>query len=34
MPFPDQDVWFENGGAEWLSSPEFRTYVEAIREQS
>jgi hypothetical protein len=33
MPFPDQAVWFENGGPEWLSSPDSRGHIESIRSQ-
>ena len=28
LEFPDQQIWFENGGQDWLSSPDFRTYMD------
>lgn len=31
LPFPDQMLWFEHGGPEWLSTPGFRSYVESLR---
>lgn len=31
LPFPDQQIWFENGGPEWLSTPGFRDYIERLR---
>lgn len=31
LPFPDQEIWFDNGGPEWLSTPGFRAYIERLR---
>ena len=31
IPWADVDLWFENGGPEWLSTPEFRSYIERLR---
>ena len=28
LGFPDQQIWFENGGPAWLSNPDFRTYMD------
>jgi len=31
LPFPDVEVWFEHGGADWYNTPGFREYVERLR---
>jgi hypothetical protein len=31
IPWADTDLWFENGGPEWLSTPGFRGYIERLR---
>jgi len=33
FPFPDQEIWFDNGGPDFLSTPQFRDYVERLRAQ-
>jgi len=33
LPFPDQEVWIESGGADWFNTPGFREYVERLRAQ-
>lgn len=34
LPFPDNVIWFENGGPDWVSTPGFRDYIERLRAQS
>ena len=31
LPFPDQALWFENDGPDWLRTPGFRSYIERVR---
>lgn len=31
LPFRDVELWFDNGGHLWLSTPQFREYIERVR---
>ena len=33
LPFPEQEIWFEHGGPEFLSTPGFKAYIERLRTQ-
>jgi hypothetical protein len=30
LAYPDQELWYDGGGLDWLSSSEFRSYVERV----
>ena len=31
LPFPDQEIWLEHGGPDWIGTPGFRDYVQRLR---